>query len=93
LAGVLTAAVARGGIQSLATSLTGDLVSEAQRGRAVGVLNTASDLGSALGPSVAYALLPWAGLRGAYWLCTGLFVAGLILTAWMRRKRAVLPGR
>jgi MFS family permease len=93
LAGVLTAAVARGGIQSLATSLTGDLVSEAQRGRAVGALHTASDLGSAIGPSAAYALLPWVGLRGAYWLCAGLFAAGLILTVSIRRKLAVLPER
>jgi MFS family permease len=91
LAGVLVVAVARGGIQSLTTSLTGDLVSEAQRGRAVGALHTASDLGSAIGPSVAYALLPWVGLRGAYWLCAALFAVGLFLTVWMRHKR-VTPG-
>jgi MFS family permease len=87
LAGVLAAAVARGGIESLTTSLTGDLVSEAQRGRAVGALHTASDLGSAIGPSAAYALMPWVGLRGAYWLCAVLFATGLILTVSMIRKR------
>ena len=78
--------MARGGIESLTTSLTGDLVSDAQRGRAVGVLHTASDLGSAIGPSAAYALMPWGGLRSAYWLCAVLFAVGLILTVWMIRK-------
>jgi MFS family permease len=80
LAGVLTIAVSRGIIQSLVTALTGDLVHRTQRGRAIGLLHTVGDFGSAIGPSTAYALLPWTGLRGVYLLCAALYVIGLILT-------------
>jgi predicted MFS family arabinose efflux permease len=78
-AGVMVVSIARGIIQALVASLTGDLVAQAQRGRAIGILHTAGDLGSAIGPSAAYLFLPWIGLRGAYLLCAGLFAAALIL--------------
>ncbi len=88
LAGMSVVAVSGGSVQSLATTLTGDLVSHAQRGRAIGLLHTAGDFGSALGPSVAYALLPWIGLRGVYLLCTAMFAASLVLTLrFCGRKR------
>lgn len=63
----------------------GDLSSHAQRGRAIGLLHTAGDFGSAAGPAVAYALLPWTGLSGVYLLCAAFgflsaFTASLILT-------------
>ena len=41
LAGVSLGAVASGSVQALVTALTGDLVSQAQRGRAIGLLHTA----------------------------------------------------
>jgi MFS family permease len=78
LAGMLAVAVSGGSLQSLTTTLTGDLVAHSQRGRAIGLLHTAGDLGSAIGPSVAYLLLPWLGLRTVYLLCGVLFVVGLI---------------
>ena len=56
----------------------------AQRGRAIGLLHTAGDLGSAIGPPAAYALMPWIGLRGVYLLCAGLFAAGLALAVLFR---------
>jgi MFS family permease len=85
LAGLGLAAVAGGGIQVLATTLTGDLASAAQRGRALGWLNTAGDLGSALGPPVAYALLPWLGLPVVYWLCAALFaLQWFLVLVWQR---------
>jgi MFS family permease len=87
LIGVSLSAVAGGSVQALVTALTGDLVSQAQRGRAIGLLHTAGDLGSAIGPPVAYALMPWIELRGVYLLCTGLFAVGLAL-AWLFRLRA-----
>ena len=86
LAGILLAAIAGGSVQALVTALTGDVVSQAQRGRAIGLLHTAGDLGSAIGPPAAYALIPWVGLGGAYLLCTGLFVAGLAMTALLRPR-------
>jgi MFS family permease len=84
--GMLTVAISGGSLQSLATALTGDSAARSQRGRAIGLLHTAGDLGSALGPSVAYALLPALGLRAVYLLCAALFLISLgpVLT---------LPGR
>ena len=79
LAGISLGAVAGGSVQALVTALTGDLVSQAQRGRAIGLLHTAGDLGSAIGPPAAYALIPWIELRGVYLLCAGLFATGLAL--------------
>ena len=86
LAGVSLGAVAGGSVQALVTALTGDLVSQAQRGRAIGLLHTAGDLGSAIGPPAAYALMPWIGLRGVYLLCAGLFAAGLVLAMLFRPR-------
>ena len=86
LAGVSLGAVAGGSVQALVTALTGDLVSQAQRGRAIGLLHTAGDLGSAIGPPAAYALIPWIELRGVYLLCAGLFAAGLALAMLFRPR-------
>jgi len=86
LAGVSLAAVAGGSVQALVTALTGDVVTQAQRGRAIGLLHTAGDLGSAIGPPAAYALIPWIELRGAYLLCVGLFVAGLTMALLFRPR-------
>ena len=89
LAGVLAVAVSRGSVQSLVTSLTGDLASQGQRGRAIGILHTAGDFGSAIGPSLAYALLPWVGLRGVYLLCTMLFAVSMVVTFRFSRRQKV----
>jgi MFS family permease len=86
LAGVSLGAVAGGSVQALVTALTGDLVSRAQRGRAIGLLHTAGDLGSAVGPPAAYALMPWTELRGVYLICAGLFAAGLALAMLFRPR-------
>jgi len=86
LAGVSLGAVASGSVQALVTALTGDLVSQAQRGRAIGLLHTAGDLGSAIGPPAAYALMLWIGLRGVYLLCAGLFAVGLALVMLFRPR-------
>jgi len=90
LAGVSLGAVAGGSIQALAMALTGDLVSQAQRGRAIGLLHTAGDLGSAVGPPAAYVLMSWLELKGVYLLCAGLFAAGLAL-AMLFRPRTTAP--
>jgi MFS family permease len=64
--------------------LTGDMAVRTRQGRAIGLLHTAGDLGSALGPPVAYALLPSIELPGVYLLCAGLFAVGasLALRFW-----------
>jgi MFS family permease len=86
LTGVSLAAVTGGSVQALATALTGDLVSQAQRRRAIGLLHTAGDLGSDIEPPVAYALIPWIGLQGVYLLCAGLFVVGWALAMLFRLR-------
>lgn len=78
LLGISTVAVAGGNLQSLATALTGDTVMPEQRGRAIGLLHTVGDFGSAIGPSIAYALLPLLGLRTLYLLCAGLFMVSWV---------------
>lgn len=77
VAGVLLSSASAGCVQSLTTTLTGDLVEPAQRGGAIGLLHTSGDLGSAIGPSLGLALLPLAGLRGAFLLCAALSLATL----------------
>ena len=79
LMGITLGAVTSAAIQSLVITLTGDIANQTQRGRAIGIVHTAGDLGSAAGPPIAYALLPWVGLSSAYLLCAGLFAAGLLL--------------
>jgi MFS family permease len=86
LLGVALGAVAGGGIQALVTAQTGDLVEQHHRGRAIGMLHTAGDLGSAAGPLVAYGLLVWIGLSGVFVLCAGLFAVGAILALWYSRR-------
>ncbi|TEU16123.1 MAG: MFS transporter [Anaerolineales bacterium] len=86
LTGLSLGAVTGGSVQALVTALTGDLVSQAQRGRAIGLLHTAGDLGSAVGPPAAYVLMPWIGLQGVYLLCAGLFAAGLALAMLVRLR-------
>ncbi|MCD6287042.1 MAG: MFS transporter [Anaerolineae bacterium] len=89
LAGVGTVAISSGSLQSLATALTGDSTGPSQRGRAIGLLYTAGDFGSAIGPSMAYALLPLIGLRTIYLLCGVLFLISLSLVlGFFVRQRA-----
>lgn len=90
LVGVLLGAVASGSVQALSTALTGDLVTRSRRGRAIGLLYTAGDLGSAAGPAVAYTLLLSIGLSGVYLISAGLFAVGAVLVLWLL-KRGVNP--
>ena len=59
LIGIAGAALVRGSSEAMVTALTGDLVRTEQRGRAIGLVHTASDLGSAIAPPIAYLLLPY----------------------------------
>jgi MFS family permease len=81
LMGISLGAVISASVQTLVIALAGDLADPTQRGRAIGLVHTVGDIGSAAGPPIAYGLLPTVGLDGVYWLCAGLFVVGLVL-AW-----------
>ena len=78
--GVLLGSVSSGSVQTLVAALAGDLVGPKQRGSAIGLMHTAGDLGSAVGPLAAYALLPWMGLGRIYLACAALFGLELIVT-------------
>lgn len=88
--GVVLSSVYAGSVQSLAATLTGDLVSPRHRGKAIGLLHTSGDLGSAIGPSFAYALLPVMGLRGVYMVCAVLLAASLVLALFFQRQEQPL---
>jgi MFS family permease len=87
--GVALGAIAGGSIQALVTALIGDIVAQDLRGRAIGLVHTAGDLGSAVGPLAAYAVLQRIGLSGIYLFGAGLFVlqCGLIVGFRSRERQ------
>jgi MFS family permease len=84
--GFLCSAVVMSSVQSLTITLTGDLVETEHRGKAISLLHTVGDFGSAVGPPCAYALLFSIGLTGIYLLCAGLFVLALCLIILREKK-------
>lgn len=77
------------------SGLVGDVSPPGMQGRNLGWLANAADLGSALGPLIAFALLPTLGLDLLYLLCAVLMVsiAGAALTARRAaRSQAANPG-
>ena len=89
LLGICFTALASGSIQALVTTRTGDLVNLSQRGKAIGLLHTVGDLGSAIGPVAAYALLRWITLNGLYLLSAFVFLigTGLALVMYIKTSR------
>lgn len=76
--GVILGAIAGGSLQTVSSTLPGDIVEPRQQGMTIGLIHTAGDIGSAVGPPIAYALLPLFGLSGTYLLCAGLFIFQMI---------------
>lgn len=87
--GIGLAATARGTVQSMTTSITGDMVPLEKRGRVVGILHTVGDLGSAIGPSAAYFLLPLWGLSTVYRLCAAIFGVCLVVNIIILMKEPI----
>jgi MFS family permease len=71
----IISALAYGGTQALSTALVGDLSGKQEYGKNLGIYNTSGDLGSAIGPLAAYALLPITGLPALYVGCGALMLA------------------
>lgn len=88
LVGVPLTAVTEGSNQGLSTALLGDLSAFERQSRRLGVLFTIGDLASAIGPPLAYALIPWIGIRTVYLLSAALFVAVFFLILGIDKKRA-----
>ena len=70
--------------QALSTALVGDLSDQQEYGRNLGIYNTSGDLGSAIGPLVAYALLSVTGLPVLYVGCGAVMLA---MAVWALRFR------
>ncbi len=66
-------------LMTISMALMRETASEARIGRAMGLLGTASALGTALGPSLGGALIPLAGWRGIFWVQVPLAALALIL--------------
>ena len=73
-------------LSPVSSGLVGDVSPPGMQGRNLGWLANAADLGSALGPLVAYALLPVVSLDVLYLLCAGLMTS--VLAASIAGKRA-----
>ncbi|MCZ7543579.1 MAG: MFS transporter [Anaerolineae bacterium] len=96
IAGLLLSAVATGVLQTQAITLAGDHSGDNRQGRVLGVLNAVGDLGSAAGPLLAFALLPFVDLRGVCLLAAALLAVVLPWVSWLawrevRLARAVRP--
>jgi len=85
ISGILLSAILSSTLQSLTITLTGDIVAADRRGQAISFLHTAGDLGSALGPPCAYALLSYFGLERIYLCCAGLFFLSWLLLFFAAR--------
>ena len=83
LVGVPLTAVASGSNQSLSTTLTGDLTAAGERSTRIGILFTVGDLASAVGPPLAYALIPVLGIGGGYALGAAAFASMGMAALWL----------
>jgi MFS family permease len=79
ICGLPLVSVSSGSNQGISTALIGDLSPVAERGRRLGVFYTVGDLASAIGPPLAYGLLPIVGLSALYRICAGLLGFMLII--------------
>ncbi|MEJ2749180.1 MAG: MFS transporter [Anaerolineae bacterium] len=94
LFGLPLTSISSGSNQGLSTALVGDLSGSSGRsrsGRYLGILFTVGDLGSAIGPPLAYALLPLWGIQGVYWLCVGALGIMLLVSFWQGDKGGKRP--
>jgi MFS family permease len=86
VAGILLTALASGSNQSLSTTLIGDLSRPGEQSRRLGILFTVGDLASAVGPPLAYVLIPPLGIRGGYVLSASLLGTMFIVAMWLGRR-------
>jgi MFS family permease len=90
LAGIPLTALSSGSNQSLAITLVGDLSRGGERSKHLGVLFTLGDLASAVGPPLAYGLIPLLGIRGNYLLSAGVLVSMFFPALWLTRRESQL---
>ena len=91
--GVALVSVSAGGLVAALVALVGDLAEGQRQGLAVGGLATAGDIGSAMGPPLAYGLAVVIGLRGVYLLCVFVLVSALLITIRQRSSSSAAMTR
>ncbi len=90
LLGGFIAAIPGGGIQALIPALVGDRIDPQNESRALGIIYTFGDLGSALGPVTALSLLDLIGLSSVYRLCAVLLILMTVIAVLRSRKETPL---
>lgn len=91
LIGLPLVSISSGGNQGLATTLVGDLSPRQRQGGRLGLLYTVGDFASAIGPPLAYALIPLVGLSSLYLLSASLFAVMLLVAlGWTIGKRSTV---
>jgi MFS family permease len=86
LTGALLATISAGGIQGLVPATVGDCIGADQQSRALGIVFTVGDLGSALGPPLGLWMIGFIGLGGVYQMCAVLFIVIGGFAAWQASK-------
>lgn len=91
VAGALIAALTSGSVQALAPAVAGDRVGAGRQSRALSVLFTVGDFGSAVGPPLALGLLSALAIKGVYMLSAGvLLIVALFAVMQIRPERRPL---
>lgn len=81
--GVPLTAATSGSNQGLAITLVGEIGQANKRSQRLGLLFTVGDLMSAVGPLLAYALIPVIQINGVYILAASLYAGVLLISAWL----------
>ncbi|HSR30792.1 MAG TPA: MFS transporter [Anaerolineae bacterium] len=85
--GVAAVSLGAGALAATLAAIAGDMAQGGRRGVTMGGLATAGDIGSALGPPLAYALAVTLDLRWVYLFCTLVLASGLMAAAGQGRRR------
>jgi MFS family permease len=89
IVGVLLSAIAGGSIPALIPAIIGDQVPQYQQGRSLGYIFSFGDLGSAIGPPIALALVEIIGLQSLFQWCAIL----LTFTGFVTIVNAVVENK
>jgi MFS family permease len=85
--GVSLVAMSAGAMIAVLAAQVGDTVGGSGRGVSMGLMATAGDAGSALGPLLAYGLAASFDLRWVYFVCALILASGLVATLGLRHEK------
>jgi len=88
--GVALGALSGGAALSTLVAQVGDVTPPGRKGALMGIYATVGDVGSMMGPFMAFALLSVVDLRWVYVLCVLAFLVGLWLVSRLRKERIAL---